>query len=46
MSWRVPLTEIRMSEVRSSRRSRPTLVSARASGAPGQLWMPRPNARC
>ena len=35
-----------MSVVRSSSRSSPTRVSARASGAPGQLWMPRPNARC
>ena len=32
--------------MRSSSRSMLTRPSARASGAPGQVWMPCPNARC
>ena len=32
--------------VRSNRRSRLTRASARASGAPGQVWMPRPKEMC
>ena len=39
-------SEIRMSSVRSSRRWTETLASARASGAPAQVWMPWPKAMC
>ena len=35
-----------MSAMRSSRRSVLMSASARASGAPAQLWTPDPNARC
>ena len=35
-----------MSAMRSRRRSRLTRASARASGAPTQVWMPNPNPRC
>ena len=43
--WRWPTgpwcdSEMRMSAIRSSRRCRETLASARASGAPAQVWMP------
>ena len=39
-------SEIVMSEVRSRKRLTVTLPSARASGAPAQVWMPWPNAMC
>ncbi len=39
-------SEMRMSAIRSSRRWRETLASARASGAPAQVWMPWPKAMC
>src|SRR6266436_7433846 len=37
---------MRMLLVRSNMRLRLTTVSARARGAPGQAWRPRPNATC
>ena len=49
--WRSPggpwwASEILMSSVRSKSRWRETTASARASGAPAQVWMPWPKAMC